>query len=34
MDRQVIWQTNCLHSLRIKTAQLFLKNKIPTKSLL
>ena len=34
MDRQVFWQINYLHLLRIKTAQLLQKNKIPTKRLL
>ena len=34
MDRQVFWQANNLNLWRIKAAQLFLKNKIPTKSLL
>ena len=33
-DRQVFWQANYLNLWRIKAAQLFLKNKIPTKSLL
>ena len=34
MDRQVFWQINYLHWERIKTAQLFQKNKIPTKSMI
>ncbi len=34
MDRQVFWQKNLLILIENKRAQLFQKNKIPTKSLL